>query len=857
MKKIVVLFLLIIQIAVGGSYTLTQEDENQLIETLNALTTQEDTTLQANLDLLNTLIDTNASTMGGWEDSKFKYSYRMLIDGEHRLGVFIMQAIYDANATLVSMLDMQPTMILLIDANRVVEERLVWSGYLVEPTPTATPTPTPVPTATPTPSPTPVPTAIPTPVPTPTPIPDTTPPVITITGDNPMTVERGQSYSEANATATDDVDGDITANIVIDSSTVDTNTVGSYTVVYNVSDSSGNVAEANRTVNVIDTIAPTLTITDDTTGDAGVTLINKDWTADSVTFTFTFSESITGFDSSDITVSGGTKGNFSGSGSSYTLEVTPPTHSTTPINVSVATNAANDSVGNGNEANSTVQSVNTVKAFITVWDTTKEGNTSSNQVKITTNSGYTYNYNINWGDGESNTSVIGDIIHTYASEGNYTIEINGTFPHFYMGYYVCCKTSKEFDNKKLISIKQWGTTQWKNMRYSFFRCENMTYNAIDKPILLNVTDMEGMFGYATLFNGYIGDWNVSTITTMGNRYGLGTSSLGMFERAENFNQPLNDWDVSSVSNMRSMFYLAKNFNQPLNDWDVSNVKYFDGMFSSAGEFNQSLESWDVSSAVSMQSMFRYARKFNRPLNNWDVSSVTDMRGMFNNAESFNQPLNNWDVSSVTTIGDYNSWSYGMFGYAKSFNQDISNWNVSNVTSMELVFAGATSFNQDISNWNVSNVTSMSGMFSGATSFNQPLNNWDVSSVTDMREVFADAINFNQPLNNWDVSSVTRMLGMFNGATNFNQPLDNWDVSNVTTMGYYESWIGGMFENAVSFNQDLSSWDVSNVTQMPRMFLNASSFSNQDLSGWDVSNVTSHSLFMTGAGAGNTEPIWNP
>ncbi|HEA84649.1 MAG TPA: DUF5011 domain-containing protein, partial [Candidatus Wildermuthbacteria bacterium] len=53
-------------------------------------------------------------------------------------------------------------------------------------------------------------------------------------------------------TAEDDVDGDITANIVA-VSTVDTSTVGNYTVTYNVSDIVGNVAiEIVRTVNVVD-----------------------------------------------------------------------------------------------------------------------------------------------------------------------------------------------------------------------------------------------------------------------------------------------------------------------------------------------------------------------------------------------------------------------------------------------------------------------------------------------------------------------------------------------------------------------------------------------------------------------------
>jgi hypothetical protein len=85
---------------------------------------------------------------------------------------------------------------------------------------------------------------------------DTTAPVITITGDNPVTVELGATYTDAGATATD-LSGAIT---VTSTSTVDTSVVGSYTVTYSASDASGNAAtQVTRTVNVVDTTAPVLT----------------------------------------------------------------------------------------------------------------------------------------------------------------------------------------------------------------------------------------------------------------------------------------------------------------------------------------------------------------------------------------------------------------------------------------------------------------------------------------------------------------------------------------------------------------------------------------------------------------------
>ena len=55
---------------------------------------------------------------------------------------------------------------------------------------------------------------------------DTGKPVITLTGDNPQTIHFGMAYTELNATATDLVDGDLTGNIVIDSSAVNTDRSG-------------------------------------------------------------------------------------------------------------------------------------------------------------------------------------------------------------------------------------------------------------------------------------------------------------------------------------------------------------------------------------------------------------------------------------------------------------------------------------------------------------------------------------------------------------------------------------------------------------------------------------------------------
>ena len=101
---------------------------------------------------------------------------------------------------------------------------------------------------------------------------DTTAPVITLLGDNPVAITVGDAYADAGATATDDVDGDITANILVGGDIVDVNSAAQYIITYNVSDAAGNAAaEVTRTVNVndpVDTTPPVISLI----GDAVVEL---------------------------------------------------------------------------------------------------------------------------------------------------------------------------------------------------------------------------------------------------------------------------------------------------------------------------------------------------------------------------------------------------------------------------------------------------------------------------------------------------------------------------------------------------------------------------------------------------------
>jgi len=120
-----------------------------------------------------------------------------------------------------------------------------------------------VPVATPTATPTPVPTATPTPSPVPN-----TPPVITLQGDNPLTLTVGDVFAEPGFAATDGEDGEITEAVDVTvlrqeaagytvAETVETAVPGTYSLVYSVADAESVSAVATRSVVVL--AKPTLT----------------------------------------------------------------------------------------------------------------------------------------------------------------------------------------------------------------------------------------------------------------------------------------------------------------------------------------------------------------------------------------------------------------------------------------------------------------------------------------------------------------------------------------------------------------------------------------------------------------------
>ncbi|TMM55868.1 BspA family leucine-rich repeat surface protein [Maribacter algarum] len=344
-------------------------------------------------------------------------------------------------------------------------------------------------------------------------------------------------------------------------------------------------------------------------------------------------------------------------------------------------------------------------SFITFWKTDNTGTSEDNEITIPTFPGEIYNYTVNWGDGTTDTGVMGNITHTYPTSGNYEVSVSGDFPRIYF--------NNEGDKEKILQIKQWGKTAWTSMENSFEGCNNLDIMASDLPDLSNVTSLKSMFQSCSALVG---------------------------------NDLIGQWDVSGITDMTNLFLGAYSFNKDIGNWNVSNTREMAGMFFGTS-FNQDISSWNVANVISMNQMFFFATSFNQDINGWDVSSVTDMAAMFFYASNFNQDISGWNTSNVQDMSS-------MFNTASEFNQDIGNWDVSSVTKMPGMFYRATKFNQELNEWNVENVTDMSEMFYEAYSFDQNISNWDVQNVTDMSSMFKDVAlsqeNYDSILNSWSL-----------------------------------------------------------------------------------------------------------
>jgi hypothetical protein len=293
--------------------------------------------------------------------------------------------------------------------------------------------------------------------------------------------------------------------------------------------------------------------------------------------------------------------------------------------------------------------------FIMLVKTDNAGTSASDQFTIPT-SGTGYNYDVDWGDGNTDTGLTGTTTHTFASgAGTYTVKISGDFPGIYF--------NAGGDRLKLLEIQNWGNIAWNvparsngSFRDSFESCTNLEITATDSPDLSAVTTMYYMFRQcrSMIGNSSMNNWDTSNVNNF----------LGCFTSTDDFNSPIGNWDMSSATNFQSMFSAASSFNQDIGSWNVQNVTNANSMFNNASAFNNggssSIGNWNTSNLGNqgINQMFR-STAFNQDIGNWDISNVVGSNANIFRSTPFNQYLGNWQLNTALTSLAFMFYQSGM------------------------------------------------------------------------------------------------------------------------------------------------------------------------------------------------------
>ncbi|MGB0525816.1 MAG: BspA family leucine-rich repeat surface protein, partial [Flammeovirgaceae bacterium] len=273
-------------------------------------------------------------------------------------------------------------------------------------------------------------------------------------------------------------------------------------------------------------------------------------------------------------------------------------------------------------------------AFETTWETTS----TNESITIPTNSSYTYNYTIDWGDGQTDAGITGDATHTYASAGTYTVKITRDFPAIFF--------NGGGDRLKIKTIEQWGSIGWEGMAHAFNGCNGLQVNATDVPELSQVTSLSNLFKNT---GNLVGDFS--------------------------------NWDVSTIQNFAFCFNGSR-YNQDISNWDVSNGTAFFGMFWNAPRFNQDISGWEITSANNLGNMFLNAVDFDQNLGNWKLATVTNLSQMFSNSgmstANYDSTLMGWSTQTLPnnlTLGA-DGLTYCNGASARAIITDNFNWTFS-------------------------------------------------------------------------------------------------------------------------------------------------------------------------------------
>lgn len=476
-------------------------------------------------------------------------------------------------------------------------------------------------------------------------------PSIYLLGDNPLNIEINSTFNDPGAKATDTDGNDISGQIVtagtIDTSVITDNIKYKYTVL-----SDGATKSITRKINVVDTVAPLISGTDD------ITIYTSNTT-------FNIMDGVSVIDNSGETITIKTKSNLSlGVKGVYTV-----------------TYIATDSSGNVE----TVTRKITIDKGISILKQYSSGNYFWNE---------TYNSKI-----ESIEFV--DYANTTGSAISWDLSLNndGSITGWLM---------TDIDNPSYYKMYI-GSTNYiyanpdsSNWFYNLSSLYSINFSNFNTS---NVTSMGGMFYTAKVLNSLdLSGFNTSNVTNMSSMFyyanGLTNLNLSGFNTA---NVKYMNYMFSGVWDLASL---------DLSSFDTSNVENMNSMFAGLYSLNNlDLSGFNTSKVTDMQSMFRVTSGLSSlDLSNFNTANVNNMNAMFYGASGLTSlDLSSFVTSKVTNMSE-------MFYYASRLTSlNLSSFNTSIVTNMQSMFHHTIELATiDLSSFNTTAVTNMNSMFLSST-----------------------------------------------------------------------------------------------------------------------------------------------
>ncbi len=241
--------------------------------------------------------------------------------------------------------------------------------------------------------------------------------------------------------------------------------------------------------------------------------------------------------------------------------------------------------------------------FVSAWKTDNGGASNDDQIALPLQSTGTYNFTVDWGDGNQDTITVwnqSETTHTYSSAATYTIRIKGVIDGF--------RFANSGDDLKIVNISKWGSLKLGNNGNYFDGCKQLT-------ITVDTTDTLDVSGMNNFNRGF---QNCQKLTTI---------------------PGITNWATGSIATWSNMFAFTDVFNQNLNGLDTSGGTAFDDMLSSAFIFNGEIDEFDMSNAANISRMLQNT-SWDKDISSWVITSVTSATSFLANS-SFSQT--NYDL----------------------------------------------------------------------------------------------------------------------------------------------------------------------------------------------------------------------